>query len=158
MSEHSRHDSDYIRTFANSLRITREPARVMFPAELVSLLESHLHPRHWSVGVTCHAWGRESRAALGMAPHGTIWFASPTTREVDVFSVPADAIPYWPLEINPRWDTEGARWVGGGPVRGWRRLLADLVEEGHLKPSDHLSHLVGQDTKEIHWKSEWRIV
>jgi hypothetical protein len=163
-----------IRHQANRASLAREPHRVMYPGELMSLIQRHLHPRWISVWAYADRWGARNRDHVGVSPHATLRFAGTNDTEyTDVCILPVDCLPYYPL--LPRWmlddlhdsavgyvgdwtrtkDIDKTRWPSS-PVVGWRRILEDLVAGGFLRPSGRLSRLIGTDTYYLSLAKGWR--
>lgn len=116
----------------------------MYPAQLVELLWRHKHPQVNTLGVSRSRFGERNRADMGVEiPYGTLWYASIEERH-DLYLVPANCIPYAPI-LEGRIDPITKRWQGD-VVRGWRKLLADLLEVGVLRHADELTYLIGEDS------------
>jgi len=122
----------------------RESVRCMYPSELVALLWRHKHPRYFSVHIESNRWGDRQRDAVGLAPHGTIHFSEPLSRD-EVFTVVCDCIPYTTIR-DATFDQDMGRWKDGPLVRGWRPLISNLVKGGFLYPDKELDYLIGERT------------
>lgn len=136
-------DSEHVGSHATQWP-TREPVRAMYPAEFLSILRRHKHPRWPDIGIVSRASVNIMRREAGFRNQGTLYVANATERRW-LFSVPTDCLPYTTIK-TATWSEERTKWERGELVRGWRPALVSLLSSTYLLPSNELSYLIGQDT------------
>ncbi len=136
-----------------TLRLSREPWRSMFPGEFLHLINKHKHPRWFTASVLSSRWGAKPRKEVGISPQGTVYFADAQSRE-DVFAIPCDCIPYTSIR-TAHWREDISKWSDGELVRGWRPALESLLTQGYLYPHEELSFLIGKDSKGASPRKFW---
>lgn len=144
-------------------QVGRSNAPAIYSWTLLDLLRKHKHPRHNAIGVEATIYGNAPRKAAGIEPHGTAWVApsavyynSRNQQWMGDHTQPRDflvairqgCIPAYTIR-TARFDEGKARWVDGDLTRGWIPLLVDLLKEGHLRSHSEISHLIGQDSREL---------
>jgi hypothetical protein len=130
--------------------LEREAPRVMYGDEFIRLVRENLHPRFSYSNVRSNRFGVQSRRSVGMVAAGTI-YCTDLKGMFNAMSVPAGAIPYTTRRPSlDDWDEDAARFKGKSQiVPGWRKMLSELVGSAYLRPSDKLSRLIGEDTKQL---------
>ena len=151
----------------------------MYPDEFIRCLWQFKHPAFSSCSVEQNRWGNRNRELVGLAPHGTVWFATPLERsqargrasgegedaKAEPFIVPANCIPYAtfvPSEIDPITGRKVSalldpktRRFRPGLMRGWLDTLTRLTSEGYFRPDPDLSFLIGADSRALVPRHLW---
>lgn len=126
----------------------------MSPGEFVDILQTHLHPRWWSIWVDSNRWGRRQREAAGLTPDlGTVFVAKAQGGAPEqVLVVPTNCLPYI-TQYETILDEDGKETLGYHAAKGWPAALEHLIKAQHLKPSHRLSYLIGKDTYRLAYKA-----
>jgi hypothetical protein len=127
----------------SACHLNRCPEQGMESGDFLCLLRRHRRGRYDSCGVERNRWGDRTRDLFSMKPMGTLWFSTPTTKDM-LFPVRANGLPY--VSVQDVTMLENGTVTSGEVAKGWRATISDLVETGYLRPSEQLSLLIGEDT------------
>lgn len=155
------------------------PGETMLAGDFARLIRSFRASRFCSAGILQTDHGEKQRESVGLASHGTVWFA--TTEQSSYgrghasgvrddeqhhdILVPANELPYEAVLPTARDPLTGRRTSALFDqdrrrfrvplMRGWRLALEDLAKQGFLRPSDELSYLLGRDSRELVPRVYW---
>jgi len=124
-----------------------EPDRCMYPGEWVRTLHEALHPRWWSIWVETNRWGQRMAKGLGLPQTlATVFVAPAQTKALPLRAaiVPLNCIPKFTFYTVKVDSTGRAMDFDKHLVPGWYWTLRGMVEEGYLRPTPRICHLLGE--------------